>query len=866
MSKPIYESLDLNNNGIENADKIQLTRDAQSNDEAVRKLQAETLSALAVQAKLISNAAQKSSDTAYTSLFTQTALDTKQPNMEIDPSSTEYLEIVDGYKIKLKDLGVFSSYVDTTHTTKAAFIAACTFNGDDTITIGGEILDANTIIYLDLATLPKDRSFIYLGTNNGDESDFFSFAIDYNQQVIRTFFDAAGVGLQYDELTGIYSLVFGTGINDLGAQTIPVDPTEFTTVNGSTVLAILKALETFIVQVDANATGGSTTINTRLTSLAGVSGNNLESFTQGIFSSNSSIKAVLQESEVEHKSAQTDRALIRSQFAAADTALQANIDAETIARTGADVQLQANIDSEASARAAQDAILDGKISTEESARISADNALSVRLDVVEGSGAGSIEKAEQDAKNYADAAVLVEKSRAEVAEAALDLKIDNLSQGDIQLVGKVEADGRISIDPARVAAGDTRNNSFLKDVAVAVGEVFIAGADVTITYDDSSESILQQGDQLLCWSAASAGALKAGDFNQVQADGSSLTIANLDDQRIELKLGKLDIVADSIGRDQLDSAIEADIDDKRSLTVANAITSDGDTHFVTSSDLGAQQNIYHKRDQLGTGPLSGTVRTKLSELHIHSDGSGNPLAPSYAHVETISSHYKGNCSNLSMVMGGVNAEANAKAGKAIQATGVYATALQEQNGINVGVTAIANGAALSNVGGFFLAGTAGIGTDRGLIGAVATGDAVTYSAQRQLAPFPFSDIAVSADAKFGPAGCKAFYAYGDVVMEGGSVVIPSASADDHAMNLGDMKAKQKVYKISSLLDGVQKVFSCPLDLEKCIWNVIDNNEQIQVEVIADVANGQFKVKALGADLTDVRLNVIELSVDEEVIS
>ena len=71
-------------------------------------------------------------------------------------ASTSYLEIVDGTKIKLKDLGITSTYRDTTHTTLTAFIAAATFNGDGTITIGGQTLDKMTFIFLTTATLPQE--------------------------------------------------------------------------------------------------------------------------------------------------------------------------------------------------------------------------------------------------------------------------------------------------------------------------------------------------------------------------------------------------------------------------------------------------------------------------------------------------------------------------------------------------------------------------------------------------------------------------------------------------------------------------------------------------------------------------------------
>ena len=104
--KNFYIGIDLKDNEIDNASAIQLTRDAIQNDEAVRKLQAETIAALAVQAKIVSSANSVSGDSSFSSLYTQQALQTKQPNMEIDSSSTAYLEIVDGYKIKLKELGL----------------------------------------------------------------------------------------------------------------------------------------------------------------------------------------------------------------------------------------------------------------------------------------------------------------------------------------------------------------------------------------------------------------------------------------------------------------------------------------------------------------------------------------------------------------------------------------------------------------------------------------------------------------------------------------------------------------------------------------------------------------------------------------
>ena len=866
-----YTPVEMMGNEIQDVSSVELNGDALQASHAVPKSQAETISALAVQAKIVQAASGAAADTFFSSQFTNSALATKQPNMEIDPSSTAYLEIVDGYKIKLKDLGIITNYKDTTHADLDSFIAAATFNGNGTLTIDGVILDANTLIFLESASNPAEKAFVYLGTNNGDSSDFVSFSVDYNQATIRTFFDDGGIGMQYDASTGIFSLVLGTGLQDLGAQTIPMDANKFNTINSATIEHALLALESFIENVDATATGGQATIDTRLTSLSGVSGNNLQSFIEGLFTANQSIKTTLQESETLHKAAITDRALLRSEVQAADTVLQTNIDAEASTRSIADLQLQTNIDSEASARSSADAVLTNSVAAEASTRQSADSALSARLDVIEGVSAGSVSKAEQDAKDYADAAVLVEKTRAETAEAVLNTKIDNLAEGDITFVGQVLADGTVSIRADRIAAGDTRNGQNLKDMAVLAGEEFVVAADQTMVFNDSSSIVLQNGDKMMSLDDVTAGQSVAATFNVVQANGSALSVSNLDDLRIEQKIdGNLDIVADSIGRYQLDSAIEADIDDKQSLTAANEITSDGDTHFVSSSALGDQQNVYWKRTQLGSDPLTGTARALLGELYVNSSGSGNPLAPSYAHTETKSSHYTGSCLDLSMVMGGGNFEANASASAAIQATGVYASASEPQLGINIGVTGYANGAAVSNVGMVAFSGTAGVGKDRGIVASVSTADIINYSGLRQLDQFPFDDIAGVFDAKYGPAGCKALYTSGDVYFGWGAgdtckVEVQSApSTDLGVMRLKDVKDKEKVYEMN-LSNNVEKVISCGLDLNKCLIQVVDNDEDVEVHVVRDVSNGQLKVTAIGGDLTDARVIVKELECDVESV-
>ena len=149
-----------------------------------------------------------------------------------------------------------------------------------------------------------------------------------------------------------------------------------------------------------------------------------------------------------------------------------------------------------------------------------------------------------------------------------------------------------------------------------------------------------------------------------------------------------------------------------SLTNTNSITGDASTHFVSSSSTDAQQNIYFKRDQTSSSALSGTARTVLGELHVSSNGSGNPAAPSYAHTTTMATHYKGDCVDLSMVIAGGNFEGNGSETTATQATGVYGTATNQQLGINVGGVFAASGAMTSNLGAFGFSSTDGLGSDR----------------------------------------------------------------------------------------------------------------------------------------------------------
>lgn len=844
----IFTSKNLNGNDIVNVGKIQINLDASDGSEAVRKSQAEAIAAASVQSGLVSNVGNASATTAYTSEFTQTALNAKQPNMSIDPASTGFLEIVDGSKIKLKSLGINTTYRDTTHATLSAFIAAATFNGDGTITVGGEVLDKMTFIFLTTATLPQEKSIIYLGTNNGDETDFVKFGVNYNEGEIRSFFSSTGTGILFDTNTGAFSLDIGTTASELGGQTIPHGAT-FTTISpNSDIKDALLKLEALINAVDQAGADGTAAVTTRLNNLSGVTGNNYGTFTGSSFADNQSGKQLFQQSETLHESATADRAAIRSEFATADSNLQGNIDSEAATRLANDNTLQSNLNTEAATRASADAGLQNNITNEALARSSADTTLQSNIGAEESARIAAV-NAEATTRANADTA----ETNARIAAVdTLQDQIDALAGSNIELVGSVNGSGIfVAVD----GASDGRNGQAFTSIAMKAGEVAIIDADVSLLGVD-----FKTGDTLTVKVAnITAGAMVIGDFIYQKGSGTDITRANLDDATIKLDVNeKLIVTPDSIGRVQLDAAIESDIDDKRSLTASNTVTSDGDTHFVSSSSTTAQQNIYNKREQTSSDPLTGTARTVLTELHVSSNGSGNPAIPSYAHATTVSTHYKGSCSDLSMVIAGGNFEGNGKAGTSTQATGIYGTATAAQDGINVGGTFVADNAGVSNIGVFGFSDTDGVGKDRGGFFAVSDLDFLAYAGHRTLNPIVELDAAVIADAETA-TGAKALVAIGDSVFRGGSVVVPSASADTHAVNLGDIKGKERIFEFD-LTDGVAKVITVSgIDLDKAILQTTDDNQVVDVSVVRDAGNNEVTVTATGGNLTGVRLLVQELS-------
>lgn len=133
------------------------------------------------------------------------------------------------------------------------------------------------------------------------------------------------------------------------------------------------------------------------------------------------------------------------------TYVDGEISAEQSARQSADSALSSRLDILEQDETTK-AYVDQQVSAEQSARESADNLLDGRLDVIEGSGAGSIQKAQQDSEAYALGLVQAEESARQSAvssEASARQSADSLLSGrldalELDSVTKAYVDGEVS--------------------------------------------------------------------------------------------------------------------------------------------------------------------------------------------------------------------------------------------------------------------------------------------------------------------------------------------------------------------------------------------------------------------------------------
>lgn len=122
----------------------------------------------------------------------------------------------------------------------------------------------------------------------------------------------------------------------------------------------------------------------------------------------------------------------------------------------------------------------GDLTNEINRAVGAESALAGRLDTIEGSGAGSIAVAKQEAKDYADSGISSESSRAQLAEAMLQDAINaevSRAQGQEAAIETrfVNNEAAFSQEVSRAIAADTEHDSRLM-VLEGSGEGSVAKA------------------------------------------------------------------------------------------------------------------------------------------------------------------------------------------------------------------------------------------------------------------------------------------------------------------------------------------------------------------------------------------------------
>ena len=228
---------------------------------------------------------------------------------------------------------------------------------------------------------------------------------------------------------------------------------------------------------------------------------------------------------------------------------------------------------------------------------------------------------------------------------------------------------------------------------------------------------------------------------------------------------------------------------------------------------------------IDSASLTDTQRALLVENEVYTDGSGNPFDLDYANGATISSHYKGASNDMSVAIVGMNGEGRSfNQLSAIYATGVYGSATDQQLGVNAGGTFVAQNGATANLGVFGFSDTAGALNNRGAYFALSSAsvDFDAYRVARVASPLPGQDAALIVDDYTGNKHAAFFN--GKVEIDG-DVIVPSASADDHAVNLGDVKAKE-FYATFTIGADSSEVIAHGLGSKRLLVQLWMNDEEV----------------------------------------
>jgi hypothetical protein len=272
--------------------------------------------------------------------------------------------------------------------------------------------------------------------------------------------------------------------------------------------------------------------------------------------------------------------------AAADTTLQGNIDTEVADRTAADSTLQSNIDAEASARAAADVVLQGNIDTEAADRAAADTTLQSNIDA-EASARSSADTALQnqinDILSNTDPAALDSLSEIVSAFQAAD---GNLQDAITAALGThtselaVEVAAREAADTVLQGNIDAEESARISDVSSLQSQINTLGSgsgDIQGELDDT-----QAGAGL-----ASDGSYSAPGVSNYLSGATSLYSA---DEELDTAL-KAEEDARSAADVTLQSNIDSEASTRDAADVVLQANIDSEASTRSAADTTLQSNI-----------------------------------------------------------------------------------------------------------------------------------------------------------------------------------------------------------------------------------------------------------------------------------
>lgn len=221
------------------------------------------------------------------------------------------------------------------------------------------------------------------------------------------------------------------------------------------------------------------------------------------------------------------------------------------------------------------------VSAEQSRAEGAESALDARLDTLEGSGAGSVAKAQADAQDYADAAVLVEKTRAEGAESALDSRLDVIEGVGAGSVAKAQADAQdyadaaVLVEKTRAEGVEAGLESEIEDVATDLAqEILDRAAAVSAEQARAEAAELALDGRLDIIEGSGAGSVAKAQLDaQAYADAAVLVEKTRAEAAEAALQGEID--AEEIARAAGDTALQGEIDALEAVVA--------DLNFVTKT-------------------------------------------------------------------------------------------------------------------------------------------------------------------------------------------------------------------------------------------------------------------------------------------